>query len=43
MGYKHQAWAVGMELQRHLSLGAGDLIATSSGALANTHLHFLRE
>ena len=32
-----------MELQRHLSPGAGDLIATSSGALANTHLHFLRE
>ena len=43
MGYKHQTWTVDMELQCHLSPGASDLIATSSGALTDTNLHFLKE
>ena len=37
------SWTVDIEFQCHLSPGADDLIATSPGALTNTHLQFLRE
>ena len=37
------SWTVDIELLCHLSPGVGDLIATSPGALTNTHLHFWRE